>query len=57
MKSSSLQALSDAKELLADAEDSLEELEAMCVKGEETWEDAKQNCRHLSTCFACVTLA
>merc|ERR1719316_2114217 len=36
------QALSDAKELLEDALGALEELEAMCVKGEETWEERKQ---------------
>jgi chromosome segregation ATPase len=36
------QALSDAKELLEDALDALEQLEAMCVKGEETWEERKQ---------------
>jgi predicted nucleic acid-binding Zn-ribbon protein len=35
------QALSDAKELLEDALGALE-LEAMCVKGEETWEERKQ---------------
>jgi septal ring factor EnvC (AmiA/AmiB activator) len=36
------QALSDAKELLEDALGALEQLEAMCVKGEETWEERKQ---------------
>jgi len=36
------QALSDAKELLEDSLSALEELEAMCVKGEETWEERKQ---------------
>jgi len=36
------QALKDAKELLDDGLQALEELEAMCVKGEETWEERKQ---------------
>merc|ERR1719218_465288 len=36
------QALSDGKDLLADATEALEELEAMCVKGEETWEERKK---------------
>merc|ERR1719265_2628479 len=34
-------AKSDAKELLDSALESLEDLEAMCVKGEETWEERK----------------
>jgi chromosome segregation ATPase len=36
------QALKDAKELLDDGLQALEELEGMCVKGEETWEERKQ---------------
>jgi len=36
------QALSDAKDLLASGLEALEELEAMCVKGEETWEERKK---------------
>jgi len=36
------QALSDAKDLLDSGLDALEELEAMCVKGEETWEERKK---------------
>jgi len=36
------QALSDAKKLLESAKDSLAELEPMCVKGEETWEERKK---------------
>jgi len=35
-------ALSDAKELLDSSLEALEGLEAMCVKGEETWEERKQ---------------
>merc|ERR1719324_774349 len=35
------QALKDAKDLLDSATEALEELEAMCVKGEETWEERK----------------
>merc|ERR1719498_771793 len=34
--------IKDAKELLDDALGSLEKLEAMCVKGEETWEERKK---------------
>jgi len=36
------QALSDAKDLLDSSAKALEDLEAMCVKGEETWEERKQ---------------
>jgi len=36
------QALSDAKDLLDSGLEALEDLEAMCVKGEETWEERKQ---------------
>jgi chromosome segregation ATPase len=36
------QALSDANELFDGALESLEDLEAMCVKGEETWEERKK---------------
>jgi len=36
------QALRDGKELLESALGSLESLQAMCVKGEETWEERKQ---------------
>jgi hypothetical protein len=36
------QALMDAEDLLASAKASLEELEAMCVKGEETWDERKK---------------
>merc|ERR1719183_2075884 len=36
------QALSDANTLLDSATKALEDLEAMCVKGEETWEERKQ---------------
>jgi len=36
------QALSDGQELLDSALETLETLEAMCVKGEETWEERKQ---------------
>jgi len=36
------QALADAKDLLDSGLDALEELEAMCVKGEETWEERKK---------------
>jgi len=36
------QALSDAKDLLESGLEALEELEAMCVKGEETWEERKK---------------
>jgi len=35
------QALSDANELLDSSKEALEGLEAMCVKGEETWEERK----------------
>jgi hypothetical protein len=36
------QAKSDATELLDDSLEALEDLEAMCVKGEETWEERKK---------------
>jgi predicted nucleic acid-binding Zn-ribbon protein len=36
------QELADAKQTLAGAEDKLEALKAMCVEGEETWEQRKQ---------------
>merc|ERR1719316_40811 len=36
------QALSDAKDLLESGLEALEELEAICVKGEETWEERKK---------------
>jgi len=36
------QALSDGKDLLDSALEALEDLEAMCVKGEETWEERKK---------------
>jgi len=36
------QALKDAQALLASAKDSLDGLEAMCVKGEETWDERKK---------------
>lgn len=36
------QALKDAQALLASAKESLADLEAMCVKGEETWEERKK---------------
>jgi len=36
------QALSDAKDLLESGLGALEDLDAMCVKGEETWEERKQ---------------
>merc|ERR1740138_1317329 len=36
------QALKDAEDLLESAKASLKELEAMCVKGEETWEERKK---------------
>jgi len=35
------QALSDAEELLAGSKDALDDLKAMCVEGEETWEERK----------------
>merc|ERR1719440_1100872 len=36
------QELKDGEDLLEDAKDKLEKLEAMCVKGEETWEERKK---------------
>jgi len=36
------QALKDAEKLLDSATEALEDLEVMCVKGEETWEERKQ---------------
>jgi len=36
------QAKKDAEALLQSAKDALDDLEAMCVKGEETWEERKK---------------